>query len=380
MSMEKEVSMEEENDVFQQRSAHFLKKLESDMDYKSEFNGDLMSFDWVDEIEFACPRIDIIVRNPKLTLIKEENLVKVERAKKITVDSVKDLAKHSQYISRVNKKTKDVEPSKILDVRNEETYNIYENRFLYTLIQDLEKFIFQKEKMLEHFELNNNKQMEYKGNSTTEREKIQIELKISSSSLPSVQDDKKLKEEIEAIKKRIKRIKEFLSSWEKSEMYKELDKAHVTLVKPPLKKTNILLKNPNFRIAVRLWDIIRMYDYEDNDVPREEEGNGSIDVMKGFLDHSFFIDYLVLDSMTKSKREQRKRMSHYAVILLTEEMNRVLALLKSSGIKVSEEELLAAVAKKMKEGKSDRLVGMDDVKKKFKSALEEYLERTKQYL
>ena len=73
-------------------------------------------------------------------------------------------------------------------------------------------------------------------------------------------------------------------------------------------------------------------------------------------------------------------MSHYAVILLTEEMNRVLALLKSSGIKVSEEELLAAVAKKMKEGKSDRLVGMDDVKKKFKSALEEYLERTKQYL
>ena len=135
------------------KSRLFLEKLESDMEYKSLYNGDLISFDWLDEIEFACPYIDIIVRNPKLTLIQEENLVKVERSKRITVASVKDLAKHTQYIDDVDPKTNDVRPSKILDIRNEETFNIYENRFLYTLINDLERFVASKEKLLNNFDL-----------------------------------------------------------------------------------------------------------------------------------------------------------------------------------------------------------------------------------
>ena len=40
----------------------FLKKLESEMAFASTYNGDLLSFDWLDEIEEACPRIDKIVR------------------------------------------------------------------------------------------------------------------------------------------------------------------------------------------------------------------------------------------------------------------------------------------------------------------------------
>ena len=119
------LSLDDEKNL---NSRVFLDKLKSEMDYKSLYNGDLISFDWLEKIEFACPYIDIIVRNPKLTLIQEENLVKVERSKRITVASVKDLAKHTQYIEDVNKKTNDVRPSKILDIRNEETYNIYENR------------------------------------------------------------------------------------------------------------------------------------------------------------------------------------------------------------------------------------------------------------
>ena len=35
---------------------------------------------------------------------------------------------------------------------------------------------------------------------------------------------------------------------------------------------------------------------------------------------------------------------------------------------------------RLKDDKSDRLVGADDVKKKFKSAMDEYIERTQEYL
>ena len=364
------------------KSRLFLEKLESDMEYKSLYNGDLISFDWLDEIEFACPYIDIIVRNPKLTLIQEENLVKVERSKRITVASVKDLAKHTQYIDDVDPKTNDVRPSKILDIRNEETFNIYENRFLYTLINDLERFVASKEKLLNNFELNKNKTLEYKASSLTTDEKVNIEVKVTSSSLPSKQEDKKLEEEIKKAKERLKRVKDYLSSWDRSEMVKALKKEHVNFVSPPLKKTNILLKNPNFKIAVRLWDIIRTYDLDKKDESKESDDNNSIDIMKSFLDHSFLIDYSVLDSMARLKRDEKKNMTKYATIILTEEINRVMTLLASCGYKTTEEELLSLIAKELKEEKKNRSVSVnaDDVKKKFKSAMEEYLERTQKYL
>ena len=373
------LSLDDEKNL---NSRVFLDKLKSEMNYKSLYNGDLISFDWLEKIEFACPYIDIIVRNPKLTLIQEENLVKVERSKRITVASVKDLAKHTQYIEDVDKKTNDVRPSKILDIRNEETYNIYENRFLYTLINDLHRFVADKEKLLDNFEINKNKTLEYKGSSVTKLEKVNIEVKVSSTSLPTKQDDKKLEEEINDAKKRLKRVNDYLSSWDKSEMVKALTKEHVNFVSPPLKKTNILLKNPNFRIAVRLWDYIRTYDLDKKDDSKESDDNNSIDIMKSFLDHSFLIDYAVMDSMVKLKREQKKNMTQYAVVILTEEISRVMDLLASCGYKTTEEELLSLIAKELKDEKKNRSVSVnaDDVKKKFKTAMEEYLERTQKYL
>lgn len=369
----------EPNKQEKQNNKIFLKKLESQMAYKSDYTGDLISFDWVDEIEAACPYIDIIIRNPKFALVREENVVKVEKAKKITVASVKDLAKHTENINKVSK-DKSVEVKKILDVRNEETYNIYENRFLYTLINQLIRFVLKKEELLNNFELSDNKLLEYAANTETELEKINIEVKITSTVLPSAKVDKKIKEEIKNIKQRIKRIKQFFASWEKSEMVKALDKAHVPFVNPPIKKTNIILKNPNFRIAVKLWEFINNYDYEDKDDKKENVDDDANDILKGFLDHSFLIDYLVLDSMVPLKREQKKKMAQHAILLLTEELKRIVNLLLSCGYEITEEDILKLIAKEIKEDSSNRLVGTDDVKKKFKNAMEEYLERTKEYL
>ena len=369
----------EPNKQEKQNNKIFLKKLESQMAYKSDYTGDLISFDWVDEIEAACPYIDIIIRNPKFALVREENVVKIEKAKKITVASVKDLAKHTENINKVNK-DKNVEVKKILDVRNEETYNIYENRFLYTLINQLIRFVLKKEELLNNFELSDNKLLEYAADTETELEKINIEVKITSTVLPSAKVDKKIKEEIKNIKQRIKRIKQFFASWEKSEMVKALDKAHVPFVNPPIKKTNIILKNPNFRIAVKLWEFINNYDYEDKDDRKENIDDDANDILKGFLDHSFLIDYLVLDSMVPLKREQKKKMAQHAILLLTEELKRIVNLLLSCGYEITEEDILKLIAKEIKEDSSNRLVGTDDVKKKFKNAMEEYLERTKEYL
>lgn len=362
------------------KSQMFLKKLESDLYFKSDYSGKLLSFDWLDKIEEACPFIDIIIRIPKIALIREEEIVKVERAKNITVASIKNLSKHTEYINKVDKKTSDVEPNKILNIRNEETYNIYENVFLYTLVHDMDKFIASKEKLLDNFELRDNKLLEYTASTSTPNEKVNIVLKLMSESLPISKIDDELKEELKAIKLRLKRVKEYLGSWEKSEMIKALNKAHVSFIKPPIKKTNLILKNPNFRVAVSLWEFLNNYDLEKKEDDRENPDQNSSDILRGFIDHSFLIDYFVMDSMTSYKREQKKNMAKYAVILLTEEIRRVVSLLLSSGYKITDEELLEIIAQEINREKNERFAGADDVKKKFKSALDEYLERVQDYL
>lgn len=358
----------------------FLKKLESEMAYQSKYNGDLLSFEWLDEIEEACPRIDKIVRVAKVALIQEANVELIEKAKRITVESVKDLSRHTNYINKYDEKTDTVEPGKILDIRNEETFNIYENRFLHTLVNTMERFILEREDELKELDISDEKLLEYKGKTQTGSERLNIEIKVTSETLATGEINKELKEKIEEVKKRIKRIKEYIGSWHKSEMMKALDKAHIPPVKSPLKKTNVFLKNPNFRVASALWEYLNRYGFEDNNNEKDNIVSDGNDVIKGFLDHSFLINYYVLESTSNSKREQKRQLSKYAVVMLKEEIKRIVDLLLSCGLKITEEDLMKLLAEELKHDKSDRLVGADDVKKKFKNAMDEYLERTQEYL
>ena len=360
-----------------QTTKKFVKKIESQMSYQSTYNGDALSFDWLDEIEEACPRLDKIVRMAKVALVQEANVELIEKAKRITVESVKDLAKHTNYINKFDEKTGMVEPGKILDIRSEETFNIYENRFLHTLVYLIDKFVAEREAEIKNLEVSDNKLLEYKGKSQTLRENVHIEIKVTSDSVPSSDVNDDIEDQLKDV---MKRVKEYIGSWMRSEMIKALDKAHITPVRSPIKKTNIILKNPNFRVAAKLWDYLQRYGMDDVNNDKENEDSNGNDVVQGFIDHAFLINYYVLDSISNSKRQQKKQLSKYAIVMLSQEIKRIVQLLLSCGIKITEEEIMKLVAEELKDDKPDRLVGADDVKKKFKKELDEYLERTQEYL
>lgn len=275
------------NEELNEKSDMFVEKINSNMFYQSELTSDSMSFDWVNEIEFACPYLDNIVRNPKVALIKEEDVIKIEKARKITVASVKDLSKHTQYIEEINKKTDEVRPSKILIVRNEETFNTYENRFVYSLIDNMQKFIMRKESLLDGFQTKDDKVLEYAASTIAGSDRVNIELKIGSKEMPKGKDDNAFEDEIASVKARIKKIKDYITSWRRSEFLQSLEKAHVPFVIPPIKKTNVILKNPNFQIAVRLWSFIQTYDDNDNNSPTNSLDTTGDDILRGILDDAF---------------------------------------------------------------------------------------------
>ena len=373
--MGKKKTITVEDSLFKRKES-FVKNTTSEMFYAMNNSCDALNFEWLDKIEDACPFIDQIVRHPKLTLVKEEVVSTIERAKKITSESVKDLAKHSSYINDIDEETGDVRPSKILEVRNEETYNIYENRFLYTFIHDLQRFIFEREDELKNIILGNNKSLEYKAESMEDGEKINIEVRITSEQKDNNNKDKSLEDLINRQLERIKEVKEFINSWYKSDMFKELDKIHVPFIKPPVKPTNIILKNPNFQLSVQMWEYIRNYGDNLDEKDNEALTSAGNDALSSLLDNSFLIDYFVMDSVSKRKREEREKVNNYSIILLADMVRRVLDLLRINGKDITEEELLNILLEQVKIEQEARLAGIEDIKKKFKSEINEYLERT----
>ncbi len=373
----------EASDEIKKNNKEFFNKLSSKMHYKAKINGDSITFDWLDIVEDACPYIDNVVRNPKLILINDPEVEIIEKAKKITSESVQDLARHTFYIDDYNNKTTDIRVNKILNVKSEETYNIYENRFLYTLLFFLTRFVLKKEKELDELLIDRSRKMEYAADTRIGSEDINVELIIKATDVSNSGIDKKLQEEIKRVRERIKRVKDYMSSWNRSQLIKELEKAHVKLINPPIKKTNIILKNPNFQVAVNLWNFLYNYDENANNKNNGLDTDGN-DLLNGLLDHSFLVNYYVLESVSKTKKEQKEKLNEFAFSLINEEIGRLIDLLRKCGFKITDDEILKLISEHLGNNKGDsgdrNAIANTDIKKKFKSAMDEYLERVQEYL
>lgn len=356
----------------------FMKHLDSKMNFVSDLSSAAMNFEWIDVIYDACPFIEKIVKTPKLTLINEYNVEKIERAKKINVDSVKDLATHTNYIETLNPVTGEVQPSKILDVRSEETYNIYENRFLYTTLLNLERFVAKRKDELLKFELKNQKILEYQSSTKTKGEDITVELKVVCSVIPEGDEGSDIQKQIDEYKKKLQTISDFMGGWFKSELIKTLTKLHVPLVIPPIKKTNSILKNPGFQATTKVWNYIMTYD--DKDKKKNDFNSEGDNQIMSMLNDGFLTDYFIASSIDPSRRIEKENLSQYCVIMLSEQIKRIIGFLLNSGIQMSEQEILSLISKSIADEQKRRVEGGSEVKKKFKSAIDEYLDRASEYL
>ena len=369
-----------ENQYISEKSQNFIKNINSDMHFKSEFSANGTNFDWLNEVEFALIYLDNIVRSPRVILVNEEEVVKVERAKKITVASIKNLARNTHFIEKIDDESKDVQPSKILEVRSEESYNTYENRFVFTLIDMLTRFIARQEESLKDLNNKNSKKLQYAASTVVNGERVNIELNIDSKEVTKLDNDKETQQKLKEIKERIKKIKQYLTYWNKSEFIKNLIKARASFVIPPIKKTNLILKNPNFQVATRLWEFLNAYGLNDQDDKKDGLDTTGTNTLKDILDDSFLTQYFVLDSISASKREQKEKLSKYAVVMLQQQVQRAISLLLNCGVKITDEQILEMIAEEIKKEKAKKLVGKNDVRKKFMSVMDEYIENTQNYL
>lgn len=348
----------------EQRISSFAKKNKSDMVVDLHYDKVEANFEWVDIMENTMRYLDNILRNPNRFIINEDEIVKVELAKRVTVDSIKHLAKHTNLIQDINEK-EEITPSKILNVNKEETFETYENRFIYTLILNMETFIAaKKRKLVEGSYLKDDKSIQYKAASVVGQEHISIDLSIKTSLHTKKNDGSK---NGESLADRIDRLEQQILDLKNSEVFKSLHRAHVALVRPPIKKTNVILKNTNFQYALILWNYLQDHFGDDNKRDKKDKNYEDESELRGFFDDTFLLNYLALCTLNKDEYSTKNAKEKV--------MKQVIQKIIDLNASLTEEELKDMVGEQFTLVKYRNNATIDGIAKVYRKHIDKYMNK-----
>ena len=365
-------------ELYEDSNKDKVKKLidsaESSLKVQSEKKYVTRDVEWMNLIEEVIPHLDHVFRTPNRFIQNEEEIVKIEQARKVSVETIKHLSKNTNFIQTVDENG-DVIPSKLLNVRKEETYNTYENRLAYTLIQNMKFFINKRKKSLEESlgmgkddENKDNKQLEYNAKSKLNDEDVDINVSISSKldsqGKNSQEKNKNMIERIEEIERKITDI-------ESNDVYKILDKLHVIPVKDPIKKTNMILKNVHFQYIMKLWEFMK--DNFDTQTNATEENKDYMDngQLKKMMDEAFLLQYLVMKTLDEDETEKQDTQKQVKAMVIEQMLDKMLDLDEE----ITEEQLQQMVAEKYEVIKYKKMAVLQDIQKIFKKNIELYEEK-----
>lgn len=226
------------------------------------------STEWIGAIEDCIVSLDNIVRNPRKFIVIEEDIVDISLARSISVESVKHLSQHTNLISSVTKEGM-VIPSKILNTSKEESFEVYENRFIYTLLLKVKDFIDRrsaaiKSAMMQSGELGVDVESEF----SVDKSKVRYKMS-GNANFPFDAVVKKSGGGGPSDIERIARINQIISDFLASPFAREMRSC--ALVRPPIQRTNVILKNPDFKKALVLWQYIETNEKNDYKIETSTE-------------------------------------------------------------------------------------------------------------
>ena len=131
------------NNLNKEEITKFIETTNSDIRIIQDIEKKVSDTSWMDMIEECIPYLDNIIRNPRRFIVQEENIVPIEKAKVVTEESIRHLAQNTNLIQEVHEDGT-VIPLKLLNVYREETVDLYENRFIKSLVDNLYMFVQNK--------------------------------------------------------------------------------------------------------------------------------------------------------------------------------------------------------------------------------------------
>lgn len=209
---------------------------------------------WLGVIEESLDAISSIIEKPRRFVTTNEEVVPVALARKISADSVRHLSMNTQFIA--SSEEGDIQPTKILNVSTEETYDLYENRFIYHLIQRLVTFIDKRTDIIfwqTGDETANTLSFQSKVDDAYEEITYKIEMTVKNLQSHAENDTDNL-----SVFMRIDRVRRLVMSLRNSSFCQIM--SGCSKVRSPIQRTNLIMKDPQYRTCYKLWQFLESYD------------------------------------------------------------------------------------------------------------------------
>ncbi len=209
---------------------------------------------WIGTIEEGIDAIFNIIDKPRRFVTTKEEVVPVALARKITADSVRHLSMNTQFIA--SDENGEIQPTRILNVSTEESFDLYENRFVYHLIQRLFTFVDKRTDVIfwaTGDEICNMMSMESKVDDAYEEISYKVEMTIKNRQSYAENDSDHME-----VFKRIDRLRRLVRDLRNSSFCELM--AGCARVQSPIQRTNLMMKDPSYRTCYKLWQFIESYD------------------------------------------------------------------------------------------------------------------------
>ena len=209
---------------------------------------------WLTVVEEGVQAIFNIVDKPRRFIATTEEVVPVALAKKITSESVRHLSQNTQFINM--NPAGEIQPTHVLNVTTEESFDLYENRFVYHLIQRLFTFVDKRTDVIfwsTGDETCNTMSMESKVDDAYEEISYKVEMTIKNRQ-SYVENDTDNMDVFKRID-RVRRMSRTLRSSAFCDIMSGCAKVH-----SPIQRTNLMMKDPDYHTCYKLWQFIENYD------------------------------------------------------------------------------------------------------------------------
>lgn len=278
------------NNLNKEKASAFVGATSSNITVKRDIDACVSDTSWIDMVEECIPYLDNIIRNPRRFIVQEENIVPIEKAKVVTEESIRHLAQHTSMIQEVQEDGT-VIPLKLLNVYREETVDLYENRFIKSLVDNLYTFVTNKlEESDQKSYAKVDSEVTYKGIMKKKDEVVEVNLQLTSKKETDVDASK----DGHSLDERIEHIRDIVSAFRSSTFIKSLKES--SPVRSPIRKTNVILKEQNFIKALELWEYLEKNNIKPvTSIEKRNEVSKSNDV-KTLYDLAFFINSDALDT------------------------------------------------------------------------------------
>ena len=210
--------------------------------------------EWISVIEDSLDAINSIIEKPRRFITTEEEVVPVSLAKRISADSVRHLSQNTQFLAPSDDGC--IHPTKILNVNTAETYDLYENRFVYHLIQRLLTFVDKRTDVIfwsTGNEIRNRFTMHSKIGDAYEEIEYNVEMTVKDRQNFAENDA----DNVDTFM-RIDRVRRLVMALRNSSFCQIMEGCSV--VRSPIQRTNLIMKDPNYRKCFQLWQFMERYD------------------------------------------------------------------------------------------------------------------------